>query len=37
MRDKVKPVTDKYTKEGGEALAKEMMDAINKVRASKKS
>jgi TRAP-type transport system periplasmic protein len=33
MRDKVKPVTDKYLKEGGEALAGEMMAEINKVRA----
>ena len=37
MRDKVKPVTDKFVKEGGEALAKEMYDEINKVRSNKKS
>lgn len=37
MRDKAKPVTDKFTKEGGEALAKEMYDEINKVRGGKKS
>jgi TRAP-type C4-dicarboxylate transport system substrate-binding protein len=37
MRDKVKPVNDKYVKEGGDALAKEMFDAIDKVRGGKKS
>ena len=37
MRDKAKPVTDKFVKEGGEALAKEMYDEINKVRSNKKS
>jgi len=35
MRDKVKPVTDKFLKEGGEGLAKEMFDEINKVRSRK--
>jgi tripartite ATP-independent transporter DctP family solute receptor len=33
MRDKVKPVNDKFVKEGGEALAAEMFAEINKVRA----
>lgn len=37
MRDKARPITEKFTKEGGEALAKEMYDEINKVRSSKKS
>ncbi len=37
MREKAKPVTDKFVKEGGEALAKEMYDEINKVRSAKKS
>lgn len=37
MREKAKPVTDKFVKEGGEALAKEMYDEINKVRSGKKS
>jgi tripartite ATP-independent transporter DctP family solute receptor len=32
MRDKVKPVTDKFTKEGGEAMANEMYAEIAKVR-----
>ena len=32
-----KPVTDKFTKDGGEALAKEMYAEINKVRSNKKS
>lgn len=32
MRDKVKPVTDKYTKEIGEDLVKEFYAEINKVR-----
>jgi tripartite ATP-independent transporter DctP family solute receptor len=32
MRDKVKPVTDKYTKEGGEAMAGEIAAEIGKVR-----
>lgn len=35
MRDKVKPVTDKFTKEGGEAMAAEIMAEINKVRAKR--
>jgi tripartite ATP-independent transporter DctP family solute receptor len=35
MRDKVKPVTEKFTRDGGEALAAEMMAEINKVRAGK--
>jgi TRAP-type transport system periplasmic protein len=35
IRDKLKPVTDKFVKEGGEALAKEMMDEITKVRNKK--
>ena len=35
MRDKAKPVTDKFVKEGGEALAKEMYDEIDKVRSNK--
>lgn len=35
MRDKVKPVTDKFIKEGGEGLAKEMFDQIAKVRGGK--
>ena len=30
---KVKPVIDKFTKDGGEAMAAEMMAEINKVRA----
>lgn len=33
MRDKVKPVIDKFTKEGGEALAAEINAEIAKVRA----
>jgi tripartite ATP-independent transporter DctP family solute receptor len=33
MRDKVKPVNDKFVKEGGEALAAEIFAEINKVRA----
>lgn len=33
MREKVKPVNDKYTKEGGEALAAEINAEIAKVRA----
>jgi len=33
MRDKVKPVTDKFTKDGGEAMAGAIMAEINKVRA----
>lgn len=37
MREKAKPVTVKFEKEGGEALAKEMYDEINKVRNAKKS
>jgi TRAP-type transport system periplasmic protein len=32
MRDKVKAVTDKFTKEGGEAMAAEIMAEINAVR-----
>ena len=32
MRDKVKPVTDKYTKEIGEDVVKEFYSEINKVR-----
>src|SRR5207249_4609586 len=32
MRDKVKPVAEKFTKEGGEALANEMHAEIAKVR-----
>lgn len=35
MRDKVKAVTDKYVREGGDALAAEMYAEINKVRARK--
>lgn len=35
MREKAKPVTDKFLKEGGEALAKEMFDEINRVRGTK--
>lgn len=35
MRDKVQPITAKFQKDGGEALAKEMFDEINKVRAKK--
>jgi tripartite ATP-independent transporter DctP family solute receptor len=35
MRDKVQPVTDKFTKDGGEAMAKEIMAEINKVRAKR--
>ena len=33
MREKVKPVNDKFVKEGGDALAAEMFAEINKVRA----
>ena len=33
MRDKIKPVIDKFTKEGGEALANEIHAEISKVRA----
>ena len=32
MRDKVKPVTDKFVKDGGEAMANEIYAEINKVR-----
>ncbi|HEY6135767.1 MAG TPA: hypothetical protein VIW70_17465 [Rubrivivax sp.] len=32
MRDKAKPVIEKFSKEGGEAMAAEMMAEINKVR-----
>jgi TRAP-type C4-dicarboxylate transport system substrate-binding protein len=35
MREKVKPVTDKYTKEAGEALVKELYAEIEKVRGGK--
>lgn len=35
MREKAKPVTDKFIKEGGEGLAKEIFDEIAKVRARK--
>jgi len=35
MRDKVKPVNDKYVKEGGEALAAEINAEIGKVRAKR--
>jgi TRAP-type transport system periplasmic protein len=35
MRNKVKPVTDKFVKEGGEVLAAEMYAEINKVRGKK--
>lgn len=33
MRDKLKPVTDKYVKEAGEALAREMFSEIDRLRA----
>ena len=33
MRDKVKPVAEKFTKDGGEAMASEIMAEINRVRA----
>ena len=35
MREKVKPVTDKFVKEGGEALAQEIYAEIAKVRGKK--
>jgi tripartite ATP-independent transporter DctP family solute receptor len=35
MREKLKPVTDKYTKEAGEALVNEMYAEIEKVRGGK--
>ena len=35
MREKLKPVTDKYTKVVGEALVKELHAEIDKVRSSK--
>jgi tripartite ATP-independent transporter DctP family solute receptor len=35
MREKAKPVTDKFIKEGGEGLAKEIFDEIAKVRSRK--
>ena len=35
MRDKLKPVTEKYSKEAGEALVKEMQAEIDKVRSRK--
>jgi len=37
MREKVKPVTDKFIKEGGDALAKELIDQVNKVRGTRKT
>lgn len=36
MRDKVKPVVDKYSREYGETLARELFDAIAKVRTARK-
>jgi TRAP-type transport system periplasmic protein len=35
MRDKVKPVTEKFTKDGGEAMAAEIIAEINKVRGGR--
>ena len=35
MREKVKPVTDKFVKEAGEGLVKEMYAEIDKVRGRK--
>jgi TRAP-type transport system periplasmic protein len=35
MREKVKPVVDKYTKEVGEALVKELYAEIDKVQKQK--
>lgn len=35
MRDKLKPVTDKYSKQAGEALVKEMQAEIAKIRSRK--
>ena len=35
MREKLKPVTEKYTKQVGEPLVKEMYAEIEKVRSSK--
>jgi TRAP-type C4-dicarboxylate transport system substrate-binding protein len=35
MREKLKPVTDKYSKEAGEALVKEVSAEIEKVRSGK--
>ena len=35
MQDKTKPVVDKYTKEVGEALVKELYAEIEKARARK--
>ncbi len=35
MREKLQPVTDKYTKEAGEALVKEMFSEIERVRSGK--
>jgi TRAP-type transport system periplasmic protein len=34
MRDRLKPVADKYAREGGGALVKEMYSEIDKVRAA---
>lgn len=35
MRDKLQPVTDKYTREVGESLVREMQAEIKKVRGEK--
>jgi hypothetical protein len=36
MRDKLKPVVDKFSKEFGEATAKEMTAELGKIRAKPK-